>query len=50
MLELEGDTVAEDIARVWPAGVGRLGVLLQFPALAAQAGDIGVVLIDVELP
>ena len=45
-----GDVVAEDIARVWPAGAGRLGALLQLPALAARAGDIGVVLIEIELP
>ena len=50
MLELEGEAMAENIARVWPAGVGRLGALLQLPALAAQAGDIGLVLVDVELP
>ena len=50
MLELEGDAVAENMARMWPAGVGRLGALLQLPALAAQAGDIGLVLVDVELP
>jgi hypothetical protein len=50
MLELEGEAMAENIARVWPAGVGRLGALLQLPALAAQAGDIGIVLVDVELP
>jgi hypothetical protein len=45
-----GDAVAEDMARVWPAGGGRLGALVQLPALAAQTGDISVVLIEVGLP